>query len=316
MLLQSGCETTQPAKPAAKTAKPGDNVALAQGTPREVNPAFNTELQAPTRPVETAAPAPAAGATGAGAILEPAGQGAAPPTVEAPKAAASSETYVVVKGDSLARIAKKHNVSVADLKAANGLKSDTIKVGDKLTVPAGALSSTEGSSIKAPATVSAPKLHVVKASSHTYKVQKGDTVASIAKKAGCKQDLIDLNDLSGKKLTAGKVLKLPAGSKAIASDKAAKKESKKVASKDSKAAAAPASSGAMLPTDNVLTPTPAGAPASTTAPAAATPGEAAPAPVTVQPEAKSSSGLENLDNEPATPTVPVQGETKSSTEQP
>jgi hypothetical protein len=43
--------------------------------------------------------------------------------------------YVVKKGDILGRIASQHGVKVADLKAANGLTSDTIRVGQKLKIP-------------------------------------------------------------------------------------------------------------------------------------------------------------------------------------
>lgn len=43
--------------------------------------------------------------------------------------------YVVKKGDTLSSIAKKYGVGVVDLRARNGLKGDTILVGQKLTVP-------------------------------------------------------------------------------------------------------------------------------------------------------------------------------------
>lgn len=43
-------------------------------------------------------------------------------------------TYTVKSGDTLSKIAKKHNVSVADLKKWNNLKSDVIKVNQKLKI--------------------------------------------------------------------------------------------------------------------------------------------------------------------------------------
>ncbi|HTI97665.1 MAG TPA: LysM peptidoglycan-binding domain-containing protein [Dongiaceae bacterium] len=49
--------------------------------------------------------------------------------------ATSSSTYTVKSGDTLIRIAKKHGVSVKALKAANGLQTDRIKVGEKLKIP-------------------------------------------------------------------------------------------------------------------------------------------------------------------------------------
>ena len=43
-------------------------------------------------------------------------------------------TYTVKSGDTLSKIAKKHNVSVADIKKWNNLKNDLIKVNQKLTI--------------------------------------------------------------------------------------------------------------------------------------------------------------------------------------
>ena len=62
----------------------------------------------------------------------------APASGKAPAAAAAKDapgTYVVKPGDVLGRIARQHGVKVADLKAANGLKSDKIVVGQKLKIP-------------------------------------------------------------------------------------------------------------------------------------------------------------------------------------
>jgi len=55
--------------------------------------------------------------------------------------------YTVKSGDNLTKIAAQHGVTVKALRAANGLKTDSIKVGQKLKVPAKGL---------APAPVPAP----------------------------------------------------------------------------------------------------------------------------------------------------------------
>lgn len=66
------------------------------------------------------------------ATASPAGIGLAEPAgLVAPK-----EAYVVKKGDSLMKIASQHGVTVKALKAANDLKTDTIQVNKKLTIPA------------------------------------------------------------------------------------------------------------------------------------------------------------------------------------
>lgn len=44
--------------------------------------------------------------------------------------------YVVKRGDTLSHIAARHQVSLSTLRGYNSLKSDTLKVGDKLRIPA------------------------------------------------------------------------------------------------------------------------------------------------------------------------------------
>lgn len=44
-------------------------------------------------------------------------------------------TYVVRRGDTLSAIARRHKLTVAQLKAANGLQSDLIRVGQRLRIP-------------------------------------------------------------------------------------------------------------------------------------------------------------------------------------
>ena len=48
--------------------------------------------------------------------------------------ASSTKTYVVKKGDTLYSIAKRHNITVEQLKANNGLRSNTISIGQSLNV--------------------------------------------------------------------------------------------------------------------------------------------------------------------------------------
>jgi N-acetylmuramoyl-L-alanine amidase len=55
------------------------------------------------------------------------------------KIAAGPREHVVSSGESLALIAQRYQVSLASLRSANSLKSDTIKVGQTLNIPATAL---------------------------------------------------------------------------------------------------------------------------------------------------------------------------------
>lgn len=60
---------------------------------------------------------------------------AAKPKAKEEKSVVEGEIYIVQKGDVLGTIARKHKISVAQLKKANNLKKDTIFVGQKLVIP-------------------------------------------------------------------------------------------------------------------------------------------------------------------------------------
>jgi peptidoglycan endopeptidase LytE len=55
---------------------------------------------------------------------------------------AGTKTYIVVKGDTLSKIASKYGTSVSAIKSANKLTSDTIYVGQKLIIPSGSTNSS------------------------------------------------------------------------------------------------------------------------------------------------------------------------------
>jgi len=65
----------------------------------------------------------------------PAGQSQASSSANTESGSADTEKYVVKRGDTLSRIATKFNTTVKDLKMANGLKSDVIRLNQKLTIP-------------------------------------------------------------------------------------------------------------------------------------------------------------------------------------
>lgn len=50
-------------------------------------------------------------------------------------ASVDGATYVVAQGDSLAKIARKHKVSVDAIKAANGMDTASIRIGQKIVIP-------------------------------------------------------------------------------------------------------------------------------------------------------------------------------------
>lgn len=69
---------------------------------------------------------------------------------------AAGSSYTVKSGDTLAKIAKSHGLSVKALKAANGLKLDAIKVGAKLRIPSKAPAAPAPVDQAAPAPVATP----------------------------------------------------------------------------------------------------------------------------------------------------------------
>lgn len=58
-----------------------------------------------------------------------------PPRSSARARNVPARRYTVRGGDTLARIARRHRVSVADVQAANGLRGESIRVGQKLWIP-------------------------------------------------------------------------------------------------------------------------------------------------------------------------------------
>ena len=112
-------------------------------------------------------------------------------------------THTIASGESLWVIARKHGVTVAEIEAANNLKSGAVlAVGKKLVIPA-----------KAPAAGSG-----VSGDTMIYKVKSGDSLSVIARRAGTTTGAIrKLNNLRGDTLIVGQELTLPSGSDTAAS---------------------------------------------------------------------------------------------------
>ena len=124
-----------------------------------------------------------------------------------------STEYTVKRGDSLSRIANQFDASVRAIKAANGLSSDLIRVGDKLVVPISGSTGTSSGMSAAPSdsissSSTAPSFSTSGARTHT--VKSGEYPGKIASQYGMTTDeLLALNGITDpRKLQVGKVLKV------------------------------------------------------------------------------------------------------------
>nr|WP_231892568.1 MULTISPECIES: N-acetylmuramoyl-L-alanine amidase [unclassified Vibrio] len=101
--------------------------------------------------------------------------------------------YVVQRGDFLSKIAQNHGISVSALKAANKLKSDTVKVGQKLTIPGAAVVSSTLNSVETKSVT-----HTVRSGEYLGKIasQYKVSVASIKRENNLKSNTVHV----GKKL--------------------------------------------------------------------------------------------------------------------
>ena len=102
-----------------------------------------------------------------------------------------TDTYKVVKGDTLYGIALKLDTTVDEIKKINNLDSNVISIGQVLKVPTKVIDTGE---------------------SDIYTVSAGDTLYSIANKYGITvKELKALNDITGDTLKVGALLKVPSG---------------------------------------------------------------------------------------------------------
>ncbi|MBP7563122.1 MAG: LysM peptidoglycan-binding domain-containing protein [Candidatus Cloacimonetes bacterium] len=120
------------------------------------------------------------------------------------KQSVSNQTYKVKSGDNLSSIAKKHGLTVDELKRMNQMSSNKLSVGQELTV---------SKAIQAPENNEPERIadqeedNNVSVQNTTYKVKKGDTLFRIAKAHNIKVDeLKKINNIRNNELKVGQVL--------------------------------------------------------------------------------------------------------------
>lgn len=132
---------------------------------------------------------------------------------EAHSKSVAQATYRVKKGDTLASIARRHHISVAQLARLNRIRAKSrLKPGQRLalakTHPEEKVARAETASRKA------VKKHGRKkyARKKIYRVRRGDTLYSIAKKFNVSRDkLAQVNSISGSSIKKGQKLVIPDG---------------------------------------------------------------------------------------------------------
>jgi len=107
-------------------------------------------------------------------------------------------------GDTLAKLARAHGVSLGELLRLNPGARKALHPGDEVLLPGGARPAISASEPSAPASKSAP-------SASTHRVQKGETLASIARRYELDvKDLKAWNRLKKDRIQAGQRLRLTA----------------------------------------------------------------------------------------------------------
>lgn len=102
-----------------------------------------------------------------------------------------TDTYKVMKGDTLYGISKKLDTSVDELKKLNNLSNNTLSIGQILKIPTKSIDTGE---------------------TDIYEVKRGDTLYSIANRYGISvSELKAINDLTNDNLSIGQILKVPSG---------------------------------------------------------------------------------------------------------
>ncbi len=119
--------------------------------------------------------------------------------------------YKVKSGDSLGKIAKKYHVTVKQLKQWNKLRSDVVRIGQRITIYTGGGAPAASASTAKPAAQQAQETAPASGGSTSYTVKKGDTLSSIARKYGVSvQAIMKENNLNGSNIQVGKTLRIPA----------------------------------------------------------------------------------------------------------
>ncbi len=188
-------------------------IGVSQARLIELNPAL---IHAATPP---GAPYPIHVPVGYAAIVTQKNQQIASLKNVSPQIAKRSSTYrhKVRRGDTLGGIARKYGSSVSKIKRANGLKSSTIRIGQRLKIPGRYATVSSKSSQHATSTVK-------------YRVKSGDTLGAIAARHRVStSDVRRANNIKGSLIKTGQVLTIPGASGRYYGDDTSARKTTKIA---------------------------------------------------------------------------------------
>ncbi|HBJ59069.1 MAG TPA: hypothetical protein DDY72_01030 [Verrucomicrobia bacterium] len=192
-----------------------DEVKQAQETPAGVST---------VEPVQTIEPAPEP------VVAEPAAKKVEPvveplPAPE-PEPVEETTTYIVQRGDYLAKISKKYNVKISSIRRLNPqIKDDNVvRIGQKIKLPGKIDVGEQKAPTPTPhAKKPAPAVKPYTGATKEYVVKSGDTLGGIAHAYGLRvRQLKELNGLKKDMIRVGQKLKVPAEKKSVAKKTAPK----------------------------------------------------------------------------------------------
>ncbi|MEW6144787.1 MAG: LysM peptidoglycan-binding domain-containing protein [Thermodesulfobacteriota bacterium] len=122
--------------------------------------------------------------------------------IPVPQEKVTQSKYTVAKGDTLGKISRKFGVPVTSIMRANGLSSDTLRAGMKLSIPGLNPAEPVESEAESAASASVPR--------GEYVVKKGDTLGRIARRYDVTiKQLKRENNIKGNSIRVGQVLYIP-----------------------------------------------------------------------------------------------------------
>ncbi len=111
------------------------------------------------------------------------------------KPAPETRVHVVRSGDTLSEIGERYGVSVSKLRSANGLRGNSLRIGQRLVIPATASKVNKAQTVR---------------QATTYRVRSGDTLIAIARRHHTTVSALQrANGLKGSALRVGQELRIP-----------------------------------------------------------------------------------------------------------